>query len=103
ATFEGMQIGRDFGIAGTTFKSRAAFKRMRVGGTFAVSGSTFEGSYDWFDEMRVDGDFSAEQCTFSYSEEAAKKAGQEWGYATVSFAGSHFANFFLTESSFNRV
>jgi len=104
ATFQGMRTGGDFGIAGTTFDTKAVlFSRVRVGGAFTADDSRFSSGYDWFDEMRVEGDFSADGCTFGHREGAAKEAPQNGEQSTVSFVGSHFGNVFLNDCTFDRI
>jgi hypothetical protein len=100
ASFKGMRIGGDFIIMGSSFKDGAIFNNARVAGAFAANGGHFFSKYNWFEEMRVEGDFSAEDCEFSYREGALKEMkSEDSGKSTVSFAGAHFANFSLAGST----
>ena len=98
ALFEGMRVGRDF-VMGATFDSFfTSFESTRVGGDFYVDESKFNSANVSFEGMRVDGNFSATRCEFSYDPSAS-----QLGAGRVIFVGSHFADFFLNGSSFDRV
>lgn len=104
ATFKGMRTGDNFDLQQATFTDGAVFTSVRVGGTFSVDDSHFVSAYSWFDQMRVDGDFSAENCAFGYREGESKPViPEEWQQSTVSFAGSRFGNFFLNGATFNKI
>lgn len=89
ASFRGMRVSRDFSIFRGTFDTRSAsFQDTRVGGAFYARAS-FIYSKVSFSNMRVDGPFSLNECTFTNSD--------------VSFTGAHFADVLLNGSTFDRV
>jgi hypothetical protein len=85
-SFYGVRVGRDFTIGFTKFETRPlGFSHARVGGVFELLACSF--SHDvFFDDMRVDGAFSA-KAIFRVDK--------------ITFAGSHFGDLLLNESDFN--
>ncbi|MDX6527997.1 MAG: hypothetical protein QOH41_287 [Blastocatellia bacterium] len=96
-SFDRMRVGRDFRIEGSTFDSAAtSFESTTVAGIFTVDDCVFN-SIVSFNNMRVDGSFSAKGCVFAEWKEHPN------GESRVTFIGGHFADVFLNGSSFNKV
>ena len=110
AEFERMQVDRNFLVARSTFgyseplkfSYQTSFQGTRVGRRFAADESIFLSQLTSFDDMQVDGEFSARRCTFSFRN-TSQWTDPRRGEATVTFIGGHFADFFLNDSSFDTI
>ena len=68
-----------FSATFSRFADGANFQGIRVGGDFSIEGSTFRGSDDIsFNEMRVDGAFSARRSTFSLNHSTVSFVGSHF-------------------------
>lgn len=98
-TFQGMRVGRDFLIYASTFDTvGTAFNGAMVAGSFNADESRFNSASVSFDDMRVDGSFSARHCTFR-----GMKPPEYESITRVGFAGAHFTDFFLNDSTFDKI
>lgn len=98
---ERVKIGGDVSLFGSRFEGDiyATFTNARVGGAFSIDSCHFHSARIFFDEMHVDGDFSARGCSFQYFRpEDEIPTG-----LTITFAGARFGDFFLNQSWFEEV
>ncbi len=106
AWFRELRVGHDLIIANATFDTlETSFAGARVGGVFFADNSKFSSRLVRFDRMHVDGSFSAKSCVFGFNESDAKanESSDEGPKSLVTFNGSHFADFFLNDSSFEKI
>lgn len=107
-SFDDLRVSHDFLLPNSTFDLGTSFEGARVGGRFVADRSKFLSGYVSFDDMRVDGPFSARSCAFSFDGSRTSKnveflvhirpAGSQ-----VTFIGAHFADCFLNDSSFEKI
>jgi hypothetical protein len=110
-TFYGTTVGSDFLATSCIFYKRAEFSWMRVGRLFYIPKSTFKSVSVDFQHLRVDGPFDATESKFDskvhfndmivdgrFSADLSSFRGDE-----VSFNGAHLADVYLNRITFDGV